>query len=113
MFAETTLHPHISFWLDIVDKAVKVVAVLLGGAWTLMHYLRGRTFKRRLEPGVNGLLFRSGGEAYVVVTCTLKNLGLSKCDLDFPGTWCEVQQMKPAGRQTVRRFPIFRGPSVD
>ena len=108
MLAETTLHPHIGFWLDVVDKAVKVVAVLLGGAWTLMHYLRGRTFKRRLEPGVSGLLFRSGGEAYVVVTCTLKNLGLSKCDLDFPGTWCEVQQMRPTGREKLRRFPIFR-----
>jgi hypothetical protein len=101
-------HPYISFWLDVVDKAVKVVAVLLGGGWTLMLYRRNRTFRRRLEPGVSGQLYRAGGAAYLVITCTLKNVGSAKCDLNFPGTWCEVQQMKPAGREVLRRFAIFR-----
>ncbi len=101
-------HPHISFWLDVADKVLKVLAVLLGGAWTLMHYLRGRTFKRRLEPGVSGELFTAQGKPYLKMAFTLKNLGLSKCGIDWPGTWGEVQLMKPAGREKWKRFELFR-----
>jgi hypothetical protein len=101
-------YPHASFVLDVVDKGVKVVAVMLGGAWTLMHYQRSRTYKVRLEPGVSGQMFCAGGESYLVIACTLKNVGLSKIDLNWPETWGEVHLMKVAGREKLRRFEVFR-----
>ena len=35
MFVDSP-YPHASFWLDVVDKGVKAIAVAIGGLWTLM-----------------------------------------------------------------------------
>jgi hypothetical protein len=40
---DSTAHAGTSFVLDIVDKAIKFVAVLIGGLWTWWNYRKGRT----------------------------------------------------------------------
>lgn len=67
--------------LDRLDKIIKVVAVVLGGIWTYLNYVRGRTFKRRLELSVTGKLLQSGSNILVTGVAQVKNVGLSKVSI--------------------------------
>ena len=40
--------------LTAIDTVVKIAAVIVGGAWTYLNYVRGRTYSRRLELAVSG-----------------------------------------------------------
>jgi hypothetical protein len=74
--------------LDLIDKILKIVAVILGGIWTYLNYVRGRTFKRRLELTISGTLsLRPEINACVVSgVAQAKNVGLSKVDIYKDGT---------------------------
>lgn len=85
------------FWLDVADKAIKALALVLGGAWTVVNYLRGRTFAKRLEFTHSGRIIHQRGNAYLAVRCEMKNLGLSKLDIRQTGTACELYQLLPDG----------------
>lgn len=67
--------------LDRLDKIIKVVAVVLGGIWTYLNYVRGRTFKRRLELSVTEKLLQSGSNILVTGVAQVKNVGLSKVSI--------------------------------
>jgi hypothetical protein len=69
--------------LDAIDKSVKVVAVILGGIWTYLNYIRGRTFKRRLEPRISGevCMVSSTSTPMISGSVQAKNVGLSKVDI--------------------------------
>lgn len=72
--------------LDQWDKILKLVAVIVGGAWAWMNYLRGRTFKSRLELSVTGKLRKVEGSLHVTTTVVAKNVGLSKVILEQMGS---------------------------
>lgn len=76
------------YWpsLDEWDKLLKLAAVLVGGSWVLMNYLRGRTFKSRLEFSVTGGLRKVGDKLHVTTTVVAKNVGLSKVILEQMGS---------------------------
>jgi hypothetical protein len=40
-----TLSQHLT--LDVIDKLVKIAAVMIGALWAYLNYVRGRTFKKR------------------------------------------------------------------
>jgi len=83
---QTTANSALSTTLDIIDKGVKVVAVLIAGVWGYLNYRRGRTFKRRLEPRISGKVFRSNGAWLLCGLAQLKNVGLSKVTIEQKGT---------------------------
>jgi hypothetical protein len=78
------------FWLDVADKAVKALALLVGAVWTYLGYRRGRTFARRLEPAVAGRLIERDGKHFLMIISTVKNVGLSKVPLQQRGTACTL-----------------------
>jgi len=79
--------------LDIVDKSVKVAAVLIAGTWAYLNYLRGRTFKRRLEPQISGNLLCVDKDWFVCGEAQLKNVGLSKVTIEQKGTAIVVEDL--------------------
>jgi hypothetical protein len=83
--------------LDAIDKVVKIVAVILGGIWTYLNYVRGRTFKRRLEPKICGTISPGVGvDTWMVFgTVQAKNVGLSKVDIEASGTAIVMDDMIP------------------
>jgi hypothetical protein len=90
------------FSLDVADKVVKIIAVIFGGIWTYLNYVRGRTFKRRLEPKIMGKLVHAPGtgEPMISGSVQVKNVGLSKVDIEKSGTAIEVSDMVPATSKT-------------
>jgi hypothetical protein len=76
--------------LDIVDIALKGLGLVVGAAWTVLTYLRGRTFKRRLEPVILGSIYSSRGAVCLSITAKLKNVGLTKIPITQRGTGIRI-----------------------
>jgi len=81
---------HLSAVLDIIDKATKITAVFIGGGWVYLNYLRGRTFKHRLEPNIISRTVRSDGVLLLSGSAQIKNVGLSRVPIQQKGTAIEV-----------------------
>jgi hypothetical protein len=76
----------LSTTLDVIDKIVKIVAVLIAGAWGYLNYRRGRTFKHRLEPRITGKIFAKDENWMLCGEAQLKNVGLSRVTIEQKGT---------------------------
>lgn len=83
--------------LDVIDRVVKIAAVILGGIWTYLNYVRGRTFKRRLELKISGKVSPGVGACVWMVSgaAQAKNVGLSKVDIEASGTAIVIDDMVP------------------
>lgn len=77
---------HLSITLDVVDKVTKILAVFIGGVWAYLNYIRGRTFKRRLEPNVSGKTITKGKVSFLSGLAQVKNVGLSRVGINQRGT---------------------------
>jgi hypothetical protein len=73
-------------WLDQTDKTVRILAVIIGGGWAYMKFVKGRIFSTRLEPTVTGHCFHDKRGDYVIATIKLKNVGASNIVLQKAGT---------------------------
>jgi hypothetical protein len=56
----------------------QVLAVLVGGTWAYVKFIRGRTFRRRGELCVTGALMGDQGNRAIHVRVEFKNTGLSQ-----------------------------------
>jgi hypothetical protein len=81
---------HLSAILDVIDKGTKILALVIGAGWVYLNYLRGRTFKHRLEPNISGKTIRSKGILLLSGLAQVKNVGLSKVLIQQEGTAIEV-----------------------
>jgi hypothetical protein len=105
--ASAAYHPALAFWLDVFDKAIKFVAVALGGLWTYWNYLKGRTYAQKLELELAGNVFFKD-DLYVDVATSLRNTGASIFPVQQEGTSCTLSAvLKDLSIVPVRVFPIF------
>ncbi len=102
-----SVHPYGSFWLDVADKGIKGLAVVVAGAWTFINVKRSRTFQRKLEPSISGEIFESGGEHYILVTTRLKNVGQSQYYITQKGTALEAMKLSAEGRELISVAAVF------
>lgn len=101
------VYPYGTFWLDVSDKAIKALAVIVAGLWTLMNYRKSRTFQRKLEPTVSGEIFEKDGKYYILVCSRLKNVGLSKYTITKEGTALVALMLAEEGRQPHSTTSVF------
>ncbi len=102
-----TPHQTLSFALDITDKVIKLLAVLLGGIWTYWNYKKSRTYEQKMELQLAGSIFRRNG-LYVEVVAKLKNLGATVHPVQQEGTYCEVIAIfEDISEQSLRLSPVF------
>ena len=100
-------HPLASFWLDVVDKVVKLAAVCLGGIWTYWNYRKSRTYEQKLELQLAVSLLAEES-LYVELTVGLKNLGGTTHQVQQVGSSCEVFAItRDLEEIPVRVMPIF------
>ena len=107
MLTEPDIHANAKFWLEVADAIVKFIALLVGAAWALMNYLRGRTYKRKLELGITGKLFRRNGKLYLSILCRLKNVGLAVYPIKQEGSACQIFAFMGFKPEHVRTYPVF------
>jgi hypothetical protein len=78
-----------SVW-TIVDSVTKIAIALIGGAWALLTYYRGRTFRRRLELKLSGKVMLHNGAHLASLDAGVKNVGLSRANIIQQGTWLRI-----------------------
>jgi hypothetical protein len=102
-------HPELSFALDVADKAIKLLAVLLGVVWTWWNYKKSRTYAQKLDLQIAGAVFLKDGLC-VEVMLGLKNLGSSRHLVQQRGSSCIITAIfDDMSERTVRTFAVFTG----
>jgi hypothetical protein len=107
LFATDSVHPYGTFWLDFADKGIKALALCVAGAWTYISAAKSGLFKPKLETHVCGEIFGKDGLHYILVTCSLKNVGQSKYTIRQKGTGLQAVTLSPAGRETLKGAEVF------
>lgn len=67
---------------DTAQKIAATAAILGTAGWAYFKFVRGRTFRRRLELTISGEVRRRPGIVYLLTNSTVKNIGLSKFEID-------------------------------
>jgi hypothetical protein len=102
--------------VDIVQKLFTIAAIIVGGIWTYFNFFRGRTYRMRLEPAVSGKVATLDGVSHLIATMNLKNVGLSKVEIEQKGSALLVRSYEaPSGTtnavsatwKDLAVFPVF------
>src|SRR6516164_3819133 len=64
--------------VDTISKAVTAVAVIIGGVWAYFKFVRGRTYRPRLEVDLAGQWWPVNGKWLLQTRVMVKNVGASK-----------------------------------
>jgi hypothetical protein len=68
------------------EKVVRIAAIVIGGFWTYLKFIRGRIYRPRLKPSISGRIVRGSGQPYLVVSLAVENVGSSKVEISQKGT---------------------------
>lgn len=104
---DLSAHPHLDFALDVADKVIKLIAVVLGGIWTYWNYRKGRVYEQKLELEIDGTVFTRDG-LYGDVRLTVKNIGNAQHSVEHEETFCEVSVIrKDLTEEAIQLFDVF------
>jgi hypothetical protein len=78
---------------DIVGTAITALAVIGGALWAYYRFVRGRTFKPRLEVSMGGEWLTVDGARLLLARVRVKNIGASKVELLQKGTGLRVSAL--------------------
>jgi hypothetical protein len=106
--AIASTHETARFWLDVADKLLKAIAVLVAAAWTWMNYHRSRTYAQKLDLQLTGNVFFKKS-LFIDITIIVANLGASRHQLQPEGSLCDLILVREdLSAESVRIFfPIF------
>ena len=98
---------------DIVGSAVTALAVIVGGSWAYFKFVKGRTYRPRLEVNLFGQWREVDGAQRYHARITVRNIGASVVRLLQRGTGLRVNlladdQPRPPGRAKWRKAGTFR-----
>lgn len=88
--AERLYPAAISHLLEDGQKAAAIVGIIAAGVWAYFNFFRGRTYRPRLEPHVSGAIFSTQDSVFLVAAYQVKNVGLSKVDIQQCGSALSV-----------------------
>jgi hypothetical protein len=102
--------------VDVIGTAVTALAVIIGGIWAYFKFVKGRTYRPRLESDLSGEWRLVEGKQLLQARITAKNLGASKFTLLQTGTGLRISVLAreqsrapaPADWTSLRVFEVFR-----
>ncbi len=81
--------------VEIIGTAVTAAAVVIGGSWAYFKFVKGRTYRPRLEVGLSGQ-WRPVDERHLLqARISVKNIGASNVTLLQKGTGLRVSILAP------------------
>lgn len=85
----------LSITFEDIRNITTTIALIVGGIWAYFRFLRGRTFRPRLELTCRGTILSDEEFSYLLVRVKLKNLGLSKTNIKQEGTGIRILKIMP------------------
>jgi hypothetical protein len=95
-------------WADIVQKTAATVAIVGTAGWAYFKFVRGRTFRRRVELMILGEVRREPGIVYLLTNATAKNIGLSKFEIDHEKSGLRVMTQASEGAVTEPKLADWK-----
>ena len=102
--------------VGLIEKLFTILAIVIGGLWAYYNYFRGRIYRPRLEPQVIGRIFENDRYFHIKVSSMLKNVGLSKVDINHDASGIriysyeapeDVTDVETAEWNHIGTFPVF------
>jgi hypothetical protein len=87
---EASLLDNVKIVVDILGTAVTAAAVIIGGMWAYFKFVKGRTYRPRLEPSLSGRWQLIDGQHLLRARITVQNIGASNVTLLQEGTGLRV-----------------------
>lgn len=81
--------------LDILLKILNALAILIGGFWAYIKFIKGRLFHPRLELNLEGQLLKNNNISHLLLRYEVKNVGLSKVNLNTDNSGIRVRRYYP------------------
>ncbi len=75
---------------DVVYHLVAAIALVVGGGWAYLKYIRGRTFVRRLDVRATGTVQKTARMIRLVVVVDASNVGLRALEISPPESGLRV-----------------------
>lgn len=79
----------------IISSGITALAVVIGGAWAYFKFIRGRTYRPRVEMQLAGQWQRVRGKLLLQARITIKNVGSSKLKLRQKGSGLRASMLDP------------------
>ncbi len=86
---------------DLLEKGFTILAIVIGALWVYFNYFRSRVYRSRLEPKITGNIRSDDQGYYIKLHAELKNVGLSKVNIEQAGSGISVYTYEPLG-ETVK-----------
>ena len=96
--------PTLQSLADIAQKTAATIAIVGTAGWAYFKFVRGRTFRRRLELTISGEVRRTPGIVYLLTNSTAKNIGLSKFEIDHEKSGLRVMSHVSKGAVTEAKL---------
>jgi hypothetical protein len=80
---------------DIISSIATSLALLIGGIWAYFKFIRGRTYRPRVEMQLAGEWWATEGKCLLSARVTIKNVGSSKLKLRQKGSGLRVRMLDP------------------
>ena len=90
--------------ISTVGTAITGLAVIIGGIWAYFKFVKGRTFRPRLEVDMSGQWRKVDGQQLLQARIMVKNIGASKVTLRQEGTGLRISL--PAAHQPAPPAPV-------
>jgi hypothetical protein len=94
------------------DSLVKILAIVLAGIGAYYKFFKGRVHVSRLEPKISGSVVCKDGISYLLVTASVRNIGLSKVEITHDVSGFRVTSHKPMPNITAPQIVYWRDPAV-
>lgn len=65
-------------FFDALQKIIGIIALIIGAVWGYFRFVRGRTYKPRLEVEMNVDIINRDASILMIIGVEVKNVGLSK-----------------------------------
>jgi hypothetical protein len=90
---------------SIVRDAVTAVALIIGGGFAYFKFIRGRTFRPRLNLVVTSKVRREQGVLHVLMDCGARNIGARELRITAEGTAVRLLASSVVSTQDMEQSP--------
>lgn len=97
---------------DIVGTTFTVVALITGGVWAYYKFIKGRTFRPRIDVTPSAEWLAIDGVPNLLVRVTIKNLGASAATLIHEGSGIRLSRLAAQQRATPAVKKWEKGPTI-
>lgn len=92
----------------LIQSVFQTVALIVAGIWAYFKFFKGRTYRSRLEVDVSGVVIGTAQDRLLIVTASVKNVGLSDVPSQQKGSGLIVSSLALGQQPTPFTQPSWQ-----